>query len=175
MPCFQRNWFRADLREMARSCSKLQQVDRLCKYAESSTIKVFCWGWLRVTLCSKKKILLTSLFTGLVGGDRFLLGHYKRGILKALVFLTLFIAIITVVGIITGRVAEVTSQMQGPISVTWEDNVAIAGEDIINTLYSFLAAAGCYILFVIADAVLCCRRCMNDNYMKLMAVKAAEA
>lgn len=128
-----------------------------------------------VMLCSKKKILLTSLFTGLVGGDRFLLGHYKRGILKALVFLTLFIAIITVVGIITGRVAEVTSQMQGPISVTWEDNVAIAGEDIINTLYGFLAAAGCYVIFVIADAVLCCRRCMNDNYMKLMAVKAAEA
>ena len=41
MLCFQRNWFRADLREMARSCSNLQQVDRLCKYAESSTIKVF--------------------------------------------------------------------------------------------------------------------------------------
>lgn len=39
-----------------------------------------------VMLCSKKKILLTSLFTGLVGGDRFLLGHYKRGILKALIF-----------------------------------------------------------------------------------------
>ena len=48
MLCFQRNWFRADLCEMARSCSKLQQVDRLCKYAENSTIKVFYWGWLRV-------------------------------------------------------------------------------------------------------------------------------
>ena len=48
MPCFQRNWFRADLCEMARSCSNLQQVDRLRKYAENSTIKVFYWGWLRV-------------------------------------------------------------------------------------------------------------------------------
>ena len=48
MLCFQRNWFRADLCEMARSCSKLQQVDKLCKYAENSTIKVFYWGWLRV-------------------------------------------------------------------------------------------------------------------------------
>ena len=48
MPCFKRNWFRADLREMARSCSNLQQVDRLCKYAENSTIKVFYWGPLRV-------------------------------------------------------------------------------------------------------------------------------
>ena len=50
MLCFQRNWFRADLCEMARSCSKLQQVDKLCKYAENSTIKVFYWGWLRVLL-----------------------------------------------------------------------------------------------------------------------------
>ena len=49
MLCFQRNWFRADLCEMARSCSKLQQVDKLCKYAENSTIKVFYWGWLRVS------------------------------------------------------------------------------------------------------------------------------
>ena len=48
MLCFQRNWFRADLCEMARSCSKLQQVDKLCKYAENSTIKVLYWGWLRV-------------------------------------------------------------------------------------------------------------------------------
>ena len=48
MLCFQRNWFRADLCEMARSCSKLQQVDKLRKYVESSTIKVFYWGWLRV-------------------------------------------------------------------------------------------------------------------------------
>ena len=48
MLCFQRNWFRADLCEMARSCSKLQQVDRLRKYDGSSTIKVFYWGWLRV-------------------------------------------------------------------------------------------------------------------------------
>ena len=45
---FQRNWFRTDLCEMARSCSNLQQVDRLCKYAESSAIKVFYWGWVRV-------------------------------------------------------------------------------------------------------------------------------
>ena len=45
-------------------------------------------------LCSKKKILLTSLFTGLVGGDRFLLGHCKRGILKVTLFLALFIAIV---------------------------------------------------------------------------------
>ena len=44
MLCFQRNWFRADLCEMARSCSKLQQVDKLRKYVESSTIKVFYWG-----------------------------------------------------------------------------------------------------------------------------------
>ena len=50
MLCFQRNWFRADLCEMARSCSKLQQVDKLCKYAENSTIKVFYWGWLRVRI-----------------------------------------------------------------------------------------------------------------------------
>ena len=50
MLCFQRNWFRADLCEMARSCSNLQQVDRLCKYVESSTIKVFYWGWVRVLL-----------------------------------------------------------------------------------------------------------------------------
>ena len=50
MPCFKRNWFRADLREMARSCSNLQQVDRLHKYAESSTIKVFYRGslWVHV-------------------------------------------------------------------------------------------------------------------------------
>ena len=48
MLCFQRNWFRADLCEMARSCSKLQQVDKLRKYVESSTIKVFYWGPLRV-------------------------------------------------------------------------------------------------------------------------------
>ena len=48
MPCFKRNWFRVDLREMARSCSKLQQVGKLRKYAENSTIKVFYWGWLRV-------------------------------------------------------------------------------------------------------------------------------
>ena len=48
MLCFQRNWFRADLCEMARSCSKLQQVDKLCKYAENSTIKVFYWDPLRV-------------------------------------------------------------------------------------------------------------------------------
>ena len=48
MPCFKRNWFRADLREMARSCSELQQVDKLHKYVESSTIKVFYWGPLRV-------------------------------------------------------------------------------------------------------------------------------
>ena len=48
MLCFQRNWFRADLCEMARCCSKLQQVDRLCKYDGSSTIKVFYWGPLRV-------------------------------------------------------------------------------------------------------------------------------
>ena len=41
LPCFKRNWFRTDLREMARSCSNLQQVDRLCKYDGSSTIKVF--------------------------------------------------------------------------------------------------------------------------------------
>ena len=46
---FQRNWFRVDLREMARSCSNLQQVDRLHKYAENSTIKVFYWCWVRVT------------------------------------------------------------------------------------------------------------------------------
>ena len=45
---FQRNWFRVDLREMARSCSKLQQVGKLRKYAENSTIKVFYWGWVRV-------------------------------------------------------------------------------------------------------------------------------
>ena len=54
MLCFQRNWFRADLCEMARSCSKLQQVDKLCKYAENSTIKVFYWGWLRVKIPKKK-------------------------------------------------------------------------------------------------------------------------
>ena len=29
LPRFQRNWFRADLCEMACSCSKLQEVDRL--------------------------------------------------------------------------------------------------------------------------------------------------
>ena len=52
MLCFQRNWFRADLCEMARSCSKLQQVDKLCKYAENSTIKVFYWGPLRVCIFS---------------------------------------------------------------------------------------------------------------------------
>ena len=50
MLCIQRNWFRADLCEMARSCSELQQVDKLCKYAENSTIKVFYWGWLRVVI-----------------------------------------------------------------------------------------------------------------------------
>ena len=48
MPCFKRNWFRADLREMARSCSNLQQADKLHKCAENSTIKVFYWGWVRV-------------------------------------------------------------------------------------------------------------------------------
>ena len=48
LPCFQRNWFRTDLREMARSCSNLQQVDRLCKYDGSSTIKVFWRDWVRV-------------------------------------------------------------------------------------------------------------------------------
>ena len=55
MLCFQRNWFRADLCEMARSCSKLQQVDKLCKYAENSTIKVFYWGPLRVPAESFEK------------------------------------------------------------------------------------------------------------------------
>ena len=54
MLCFQRNWFRADLCEMARSCSKLQQVDKLCKYAENSTIKVFYWGPLRVVNVNEK-------------------------------------------------------------------------------------------------------------------------
>lgn len=54
MLCFQRNWFRADLCEMARSCSKLQQVDKLCKYAENSTIKVFYWGPLRVYMIVNK-------------------------------------------------------------------------------------------------------------------------
>ena len=62
MLCFQRNWFRADLCEMARSCSKLQQVDRLCKYAENSTIKVFYWGWLRVPGRIVKKSAGAALF-----------------------------------------------------------------------------------------------------------------
>lgn len=121
-----------------------------------------------LNLCSKKKILLASLFTGLVGGDRFLLGHCKRGILKVTLFLALFIAIVTTVGIITGRVMEVTSQMHGPISVTWEDNVRIAGESIVNTLYGLLIAAGCYIVFVIVDAVLCYRYCIRENYRKIL-------
>ena len=56
MPRFQRNWFRADLCEMARSCSDLQQVDRLCKYVESSTIKVFYWGWVWVHAAAGQKI-----------------------------------------------------------------------------------------------------------------------
>ena len=58
MLCFQRNWFRADLCEMARSCSKLQQVDKLCKYAENSTIKVFYWvgyGYVRRLYLQKYK------------------------------------------------------------------------------------------------------------------------
>lgn len=120
-------------------------------------------------LCSKKKIMLTSLFTGLVGGDRFLLGHCKRGILKVALFLALFIAIVTTVGIMTGRVMEVTSQMHGPISVTWEDNVRIAGESIVNTLHGLLIATGCYVLFVIVDAVLCYRYCIKNNYMKIIS------
>ena len=57
MLCFQRNWFRADLCEMARSCSKLQQVDKLRKYVESSTIKVFYWGWLRVKIIIYRRFL----------------------------------------------------------------------------------------------------------------------
>ena len=54
MPCFKRNWFRADLREMPRSCSNLQQVDRLRKYAENSTIKVFYRGLVRVLIPALK-------------------------------------------------------------------------------------------------------------------------
>ena len=68
MLCFQRNWFRADLCEMARSCSKLQQVDKLCKYAENSTIKVFYWGWLRVPGRIVKKSAGAALFLSLSFG-----------------------------------------------------------------------------------------------------------
>ena len=72
MLCFQRNWFRADLCEMARSCSKLQQVDKLCKYAENSTIKVFYWGWLRVSfarvLTAARKLSTLRKMCKKVGG-----------------------------------------------------------------------------------------------------------
>ena len=66
MLCFQRNWFRADLREMARSCSNLQQVDRLHKYAESSTIKVFYWDLLRVPRKQKRAATGASCVFGLI-------------------------------------------------------------------------------------------------------------
>ena len=63
MPCFKRNWFRADLREMPRSCSNLQQVDRLHKYAENSTIKVFYWGPLRVLLLYRAIVVMSNITT----------------------------------------------------------------------------------------------------------------
>ena len=67
MLCFQRNWFRADLCEMARSCSNLQQVDKLHKYVENSTIKVFYWDPLRVPRIRKNPPRLRRIFPYLTG------------------------------------------------------------------------------------------------------------
>ena len=39
MPCFKRNWFRADLREMARSCSNLQQATNCTNVPKTVRLK----------------------------------------------------------------------------------------------------------------------------------------
>lgn len=118
-------------------------------------------------LLNKKSILLTSVFGGVFGVDRFVLGDKIRGIIKGLVFVSLFIAMLVVLFSITAEVYEYYEGVKGAITITWADNVRIVGQAKANLMYSFIALLIGDIIFTIIDGFLCYRKNMKINYKLL--------
>lgn len=121
-------------------------------------------------LVEKQSMLLTSIFGGIVGIDRFLLGDKIKGLFKSISFASIMIALITVLAIITGKVMDYYSGMGNGISrtITWADNVAIVGNGLANLAYACVGLLIGYILFVIFDGFLCYHKNMSKNYQLIM-------
>ena len=63
-------------------------------------------------LFDKKNMAIVSVFLGVFGLDRFVLGDKIRGILKGLVFLGLLISLIVMVNVIGGKTMDFIFQME---------------------------------------------------------------
>lgn len=119
-------------------------------------------------LIEKKSMVLTSAVLGVVGVDRFILGDKARGIAKAVTFCSLFIAIISMLFVIMAKVYDSYGIAVGESrTITWQDNVAIIGQDMANFMYSLIGLMVVYIAFVIVDAILCYYKNMDINYKLL--------
>ena len=121
-------------------------------------------------LIEKKSMILISVFAGIFGVDRFILGDKIRGILKGTTFVALLAGIMTVVCIIAGKVFDYYSGITGSsMTITWQDNVIIAGQGLANLAYSLIALLVIYIVFAIVDGVLCYQKNMKINYKLLQS------
>lgn len=118
-------------------------------------------------LLEKKSILMTSIFLGVFGVDRFALGDKIRGIIKGLVFVSLFVTMLVVLFSITGEVLDFYNGITGSQTITWADNVRIVGKAKANLLYVSIAALIGYIIFVVIDGFLCYKKNMKNNYKLL--------
>lgn len=118
-------------------------------------------------LLEKKSILLTSVFGGIFGVDRFVLGDKIRGIIKGLVFVSLLISMLVVLFSITGEVYDYYRGVTGTLTITWADNVRIVGQAKANLMYVSVAALIGYIIFAIVDGFLCYKKNMKINYKLL--------
>ena len=121
-------------------------------------------------LFDKKNMAIVSVFLGVFGLDRYVLGDKIRGILKGLVFLGLLISLIVMVNVIGGKTMEFIFQ-NGAIgesyTIVWADNVSVVGHNMANVVYGLAAALGAYIVFAIVDGVLCYRKNMKNNYIQI--------
>ncbi len=121
-------------------------------------------------LFDKKNMAIVSIFLGVLGVDRFVLGDKIRGILKGLVFLGLLISLIVMVNVIGGKTMEFIFQngtTGESYTFVWADNVAVVGQNMANVVYCLAAVLGVYIVFAIVDGVLCYRKNMKNNYNQI--------
>lgn len=119
-------------------------------------------------LINKNTILCISLFLGLLGIDRFMLGNNKLGTVKCVTFISLIISIIGIGIKIMVMIADYFGWQSGFIFISMSEGIEIFGPGLYWSALILLILLGLYVIFWITDIILCRKSVLKRNFYEIM-------
>lgn len=115
-------------------------------------------------LLQKKVLLLTSIFLGLLGVDRFIMGDKKIAICKFVAFIALLVTIIGFGAKILMLITAYYGVQSGFVLISMTEGIEIFGSALYWTEVSLLSIMGVYVMFWICDIFICYKTNIKRNY-----------